>query len=152
VIALLGTALLFQTGCSKTDAGPTKDERIKSIDVQLAHWVVTGHSEDVSKRDALKAERARLAADLGYSTSTSTGTPVFRPQMAVTPVPGAPYVIVAPVNKAKRFESTENRFEPMATDSSWMDSSKQTHVHSGTVGPGYYLDSRGRRVYRSTRP
>jgi len=143
MITLLGTALLFQTGCSKTKAEPTKAERIKAIDAQLAHWVLTGHPEDVARRDALKAERALLAADLGYSTSTVT--PVYQ-AVAATPVPGAPNIIVAPGSK-------ENRWDPMAGESRWMDPNTQTHVHSGTIYPGGtyyrdYSDPNGTTTYR----
>jgi hypothetical protein len=67
-IIALGTALLIQTGCSKAEQ--TKAERLKQIDAQFANCVATGRPEDAPKRGALKAERAVLVADLGYSTST----------------------------------------------------------------------------------
>jgi hypothetical protein len=134
----LGTALLFQSGCTKappeqtkavseqTKPEQTKATRIKEIDAQLANWVSTGRPEDAGRRIALKAERALLAADLGYSTSTVT--PVSAPVVAATPAGGAPAVVIAPA-------STQNRWEPMGGDSQWMDSNHQTSRHNDTLYP-----------------
>jgi hypothetical protein len=136
IVALLGATVLLQTGCE-----PTKADRIKKIDAQLASWVSTGRSDDADKRLALRSERALLAADLGYSTSTDT--PVSAPVAAATPVRGATNVVIAPASKEKRWETMDG-------ESSWMDAAKQTHAHGGTVYSGggyYYTDAYGRRVY-----
>jgi hypothetical protein len=115
-------------GCTKAEQ--TKAERLKQIDAQLATWAPTGRPEDAQKRVALKAERALLAADLGYATSTVM--PVSAPVVAATPVKGAPYALTAPVTK-------ENRWDPMTGDSRWMDPTSQTRTHNGTIyGNGYY--------------
>jgi hypothetical protein len=69
IIALLGTALLLQTGCMKhaaeqsnidqTKAEPTKAERIAAIDAIL-NAPPTGRPGDADERAALRAERTQL--------------------------------------------------------------------------------------------
>ena len=130
-VIALGAVLLIQTGCTKAEQ--TKPDRLKQIDAQLANWVSTGRPEDAQKRGALKAERALLAADLGYSTSTFA--PVSAPVVAATPVNGMPNTVGAPVSK-------ENRWEPMAGDSRWMDTTRHGETHGGTT-------YRGGRVHQS---
>jgi hypothetical protein len=153
VMVFLGAAALLQPACTKpSNAEPkaeqSKAERIREVDAQLANWVPTGRPEDAQKRGALQSERAVLAADLGYSTSTVT-----RP---VTVAAATPYQSTPTGGSASDSKRTENRWQPMGGDSSWMDTTKQTHVHGGTVGgyygQGYSRDSKGRVIQTNPSP
>jgi hypothetical protein len=83
IIALLGTALLLQTGCMKPGAEQTKAERIAAIDAIL-NAGPTGRSGEADERAALRAERERLT---GSAPSRPIPmTVVAKPQQA-TPAP-----------------------------------------------------------------
>jgi hypothetical protein len=144
-VIALGTALLFQSGCTKAAPEQTKSARIREIDTQLANWASTGRSQDANRRVALRAERAQLAAEIGYSAPAVM--PVSPPVAAATPVRGAPYVVTA-----QDSAPTENRWQSMSGDASWMDTSRQTRTHGRTTyGSGYYYEN-GRRVYYNNYP
>jgi hypothetical protein len=149
IAVVLMTDLIFQSACTKvvpeqTNAAPqqTKAARIREIDAQLANWRSTGRTEDADTRAALKAERSLLAADLGYSTPTVMT--VSAPVVAATPVQTTPSVIVAPDST----RDAQNRWQSMAADSKWMDTTYQTQTHGRPVySSHYYYDANGHRVY-----
>jgi hypothetical protein len=148
-VIALGMAVLFQTGCTKAAPEQTKAERIKEIDAQLKSWVSTGRPEDAQRRVALKAERALLAANLGYPTSTETR--VFSPATTATPVQVTTTPIIAPDGAR-----TENRWHSMDGGAGWMDTTKQTPLHNHTIySPGYggyYTYPNGGQTYTNPRP
>jgi hypothetical protein len=83
IIALLGTALLFQIGCMKPVAERTKDERIAAIDAIL-NAAPTGRSGDADQRTALRAERMQLT---GSTPSRPIAMAVAAKPQQATPVP-----------------------------------------------------------------
>ena len=106
-------ALFLQSSCNREQ---TKADRLKEIDAQLANWMPTGRPEDAQKRLALKNERNRLAADLGYEIAGPA--PVAVPVANCTPTYGAPGVVVA-----RQSDRADNRWQPMASNSNWYNSS-----------------------------
>ncbi len=112
----------------------------------FANWVSTGRPEDAEKRVALKAERALLAADLGYSTPTVMA--VSPPVVAATPVQATPNVIVA----TDSTRDAQNRWQSMAGNSKWMDIPSSTATYGVTHSNGYYYDTNGRRIYYNSYP
>ena len=129
---------LLQTGCSKrpeivqetvqVSEPERRAARLRQIDAELAHWTPTGRPQDVERREALKRERALLAADLGYAPPAVVTAPAPGISQPAFEVQATPPVIVA--SDSSRHE---RRYQPMAPNSKWMDNHNQGRVYDRPI-------------------
>jgi hypothetical protein len=119
---------LLQNACSKPSEAEQKTVRLRQIDAQLVNSSPTGRPQDIEWREALKKERALLAADLGYAVPEPVNTPARIMEQPYPEVQVTPAVIIA--SDSNRYEK---RYQPMAPNSKWMDNHNQGRVYDRPI-------------------